>query len=466
MRFALGAKAACKAVSHGALVFGEPGVGKTRIGLEWLNRVTGNGCYELLIIGPKNAGAVWKKEADARGANGYRHFDFSVFVYPEEPDQSDDAIRYVHFEALPKMWSRLHPFAVVIDESHLLRNFKANVTKAMLGAISTAKYRLALSGSPIVNRITDLWPQLEAVRPGEWDSRFAFSQRYGGAINDGYGWKYNGIDNVEELQEKLKKTVFTIRKRDVLKELPPLTRSACYVRFDSTERRTYHNAEVEVGKDIGKVLERGGGTAEGLQRLTKLMVTLSSLKLKHATEFVEVLRAQRVLVWTWFEDTAFWLASMLAGVASTFAICGKTSIKARREAYEWFEEEMDMLGKDPVPTGRRILISTMGASGHAVSLPSATDVVFVDLWWQPAMLLQAEQRAHRMNSTHAVKAHYLVAQNTVDEAIWKHLSRKAEVISTSGLDDSPLGLTRIAFQKEEREQVLRDIVTELKGRLR
>ena len=455
MRFALAAKATCKAVSHGALIMGEPGVGKTRIGLEWLNRVTDNGCYELLIIGPKNAGAIWKREADARGANGYRHSDFSVFVYPEEPDQVEDAIRYVHFEALPKVWSRLHPFAVVIDESHLLRNFKANVTKAMFGAISTAKYRLALSGSPVVNRITDLWPQLEAIRPGEWGTRFKFSQRYGGATHDGYGWKYDGVDNVEELQEKLRKTVFTIRKRDVLKELPPLTRSACYLKFSPTERREYHNAEVEVGADIGRTLERGGGVAEGLQRLTKLMVTLSRLKLDHAAAFIRGLKSKRILVWTWFEDTAFELTGMLSKTTEVVAVSGKTTVKFRRETYEWFEE----------PGAPRILISTMGASGHAVSLPSATDVVFVDLWWQPAMLLQAEQRAHRMNSTHAVKAHYLVAQGTVDEAIWKHLSRKAGVISESGLDDGPLGLTGIAFQKEEREQVLRDIVAELKGRL-
>lgn len=116
---------------------------------------------------------------------------------------------------------------VIVDESHYLKNPKSKRTQGLMPILHAARRVLLLSGTPALARPEELYPQIDAVRPGEFGSFSAFAQRYCNAHRTRFGWDTRGASNLPELHDRLSGGGVLIRrlKRDVLDQLPPKRRT-------------------------------------------------------------------------------------------------------------------------------------------------------------------------------------------------------------------------------------------------
>src|SRR5690606_15808323 len=134
--------------------------------------------------------------------------------------------------------SLFKPKIIIADEVHFLKSEKTKRTKAVKRLAKFIKQFIGLSGTPIVNRPIEIYNAISIINSTVVPSFFHFAKRYCGAVNNGFGWEYNGATNMEELHELLTSTIMIRRKKtEVLKDLPDKIYS--YVPLDLTNWDEY-----------------------------------------------------------------------------------------------------------------------------------------------------------------------------------------------------------------------------------
>jgi superfamily II DNA or RNA helicase len=318
--------------------------------------------------------------------------------------------------------------AVFLDEAQAIKNPESQVARA--AGTLTADLRLALSGTPVENRLDELWSIMRFANPGLLGGRGDFDARWARPVALGEAGA------AERLRARIRPFILRRRKKDVAPELPPRTEAVLHVELDERERGVYDAVRAASRADVVALLEAGGGVMKALEALLRLRQAASHAALvpgqsAATSSKVEVLLSalataaadgHKALVfsqWTSFLDL---IEPHLkrAGVPFT-RLDGSTRDRAAVTA-EFQSED-----------GPPVMLVSLKAGGTGLNLTAADHVFLCDLWWNPSVEDQAADRAHRIGQERPVTIYRLVTLGTVEERILQLQEQKR------GLVDAALG---------------------------
>lgn len=318
---------------------------------------------------------------------------------------------------------------VVFDESHYIKNNKALRTECALAILGTK--RLALTGTPILNKPIEIWTTLSWLDPVAWRSFWGFAQKYCGA-SKANGWDMSGATNLKELNEKLRSTVMIRRlKKDVLKELPPKVRQIVELPASAAVIEKERKSLAKMGIDIDKLVtaaeahesfEAGVASLKvspvAFDQISKIRKETALSKLGACIEFIQdSLDAGHKLVV--FAHHVEVVDKLVAGLAeyNPVKVYGSTAMKDRHAAVHKFQNDPKC----------GIFVGNIQAAGVGLTLTAASHGIFVELDWVPGIVTQAEDRMHRIGQQDSVLIQHLVLSGSLDCTMAKTVVRKQRI---------------------------------------
>jgi SWI/SNF-related matrix-associated actin-dependent regulator of chromatin subfamily A-like protein 1 len=401
-----------------ALIGDEMGLGKTRQALSALETET---AYPAVIVCPASLKGNWAREINA--LLPHRTVDVRSGRKASSKQITADIlilnydILAAHVPTLPA------PAALVIDESHYVKEGKAQRTKAvrkLAGQVPASGLVLFLTGTPVVNRPKELVQQLLALghlteEKGHANSTGKFLFRYCGPVNNGWGWTFNGATNTEELNTWLRKTCMVRReKAQVLTELPAKVRAPQFTELTPAAYRAYRELEDQAADYAACT------AAEALVFLTKVREAVGLAKIEQAVDWAEnfLTTGKSLVIFAHHKAVQTALIDRLraAGHDVTHILGGQpvAEIEAHKARFQAGES--------------RVLVASLSAAREGHTLTAASDVLFVELGWTPGGHSQAEDRCHRIGQTDSVTAWYLLAEDTVDTDTYDLIENKRTVV--------------------------------------
>lgn len=374
------------------IVADEMGLGKT---VEALAAIHQRQAYPALIVCPASLKLNWEREV-RRCLPGV-----SVSV-----DRGRGQVFITNYERLHKLENRRWA-ALIVDESHMVKNRRAIRSQRILALsrVPTLELVLLLTGTPIINRPVDLVSLLDIVGTlhhmgGFW----AFVHRFCGAHHDGWGWDFDGAENLPELNRRLRDACYLRRlKKDVLTQLPAKRRSVVTLPIDNA--REYKAAE-----------RNWYGAGGELTKLGVLRQVAAAGKMQAAKSWIASVMEQgeKLVVFTWHRFTA----EELAGHFEAPCITGKTPLKERDRMVRSFQTDPRC----------RLIVLTIASGGLGLTLTAASNVAFLELPWTPAALEQAEDRLHRIGQRDAVTSWLLLSDTSIDREMYALLEEKHAIV--------------------------------------
>jgi SNF2 family DNA or RNA helicase len=392
----------------------EMGLGKT---VEALAAVQAAQAFPVLVICPATLKLNWQREA--RKWLPGRTTELMGASVPK----ADVVI--VNYDILRKVKAQLIGFGfqtVILDESHYVKNYKAQRSVVAKAIADQAKLRLALTGTPLLNRPYELVSQLQVLdRLTDMGGFWPFVTRYCNAKKTRFGWDFSGAQNLGELNERLRSCCYIRRKKvDVLPELPDKVRSVIPVDLSNLEE--YQAAEADLKaflKDFQSVSDEDIAKKMRAEQLVKIEVTkqiAAKGKLEAVVEWVTSFleTGEKLVLFAHHQS----VVHKLGDTFSAPVITGETPLKQRQAIVDRFQT-------DPACP---LIVCNIQAGGLGITLTAASNVAFVELGWTPAVHDQAEDRCHRIGQKSSVNAWYFLANGTVDEIIYDLIAQKREVV--------------------------------------
>jgi superfamily II DNA or RNA helicase len=425
-----------------AFLADEQGLGKT---IEALATIEAADAYPAIVVCPASLKLNWLRELERwlphRSAQTLSGTGGRAPIPPAD-------VTIVNYDILaPRLeeLAALEPNALVLDESHYCKNAAAKRTQAvqrLSAQMEPESFVLALTGTPVVNRPAELISQLRIL--GRLED-------FGSGVK--FGERFRGPDAHLRLHWHLRARCFVRRlKEDVLTQLPAKTRAVVPVELDNESE--YRLAERDLVAwlrsqplDLRELDAKVAAAlrAERLVRLNALKVLAARGKLHAALTWIHDFcsSGERLVVFAHHREIQ---RAVLEHFPSALHILGSDSHAARDRSVQAFQE--------PDRPGNQLIVCSIEAAGHGLTLTRASNVVFLELDWTPAKHDQAEDRCHRIGQQDAVNAYYLLAANTVDETISTLLERKRAVIGavTDGREEDEEGVVD-ALVRELREGV-------------
>jgi non-specific serine/threonine protein kinase len=317
---------------------------------------------------------------------------------------------------------------VVLDEAQAIKNASAKQTQAVKKL--KAGVRFALTGTPIENRLGDLWSIFDFLNPGLLGSAkefTSFTKRLAALPHNPY----------RALRELVRPYVLRRLKTDetVIADLPDKTEVKAFCQLSRKQAALYQQAVEELERRLKKVegIERKGQVLAFLVRLKQICNHPSqwlgddawnpedSGKWARLREIVETIAAkqEKVLVFTQFRELSRPLEAFLGSVFGCpgLVLDGETEVRKRKELVRRFQEE-ERIG---------FFVLSLKAGGSGLNLTAASHVVHFDRWWNPAVENQATDRAFRIGQTKNVLVHKFVCRGTVEEKIDKLIESKQQL---------------------------------------
>ena len=321
---------------------------------------------------------------------------------------------------------------IILDESQNIKNATSQTAQAVKSL--NAKHKLALSGTPIENKLEELWSVFDFLMPGFLFSMSEFNYRYVTPIMERQ-------DKTVEKRLKLQIYPFILRrmKRDVAKDLPDKVENMAYCELTDEQRDFYLEVLDSTKEELFKSIEMNGleksrmSIFSALLRLRQICChprlydkehvkgVMKSGKFEYLKSMLEQIIAEkhRVLLFSQFVDMLDIVKDWLerAGIPYEY-LTGKT--KDRQGAVERFNENPN------IP----IFLISLKAGGTGLNLTGADYVIHYDPWWNPAVEDQATDRAYRIGQTKKVFVYRLITKNTVEEKIQKLKTRKRNLVDS------------------------------------
>ncbi|KAB5577301.1 hypothetical protein PHYPO_G00208310 [Pangasianodon hypophthalmus] len=384
--------------------------------------------WPLLIVTPSSVRFTWA-EALRRWLPSVAEGSINVVVTGKDSLRSG-LVNIISYDLLSKMGKQnlASPFGVLImDESHFLKNIKTARCKAALPLLKAAKRVILLSGTPAMSRPAELYTQILAVRPTLFPRFHDFGVRYCDAKQLPWGWDYSGSSNLAELKLLLEECLMLRRlKSDVLSQLPAKQRKVVTVTTDGINSRT-KAALSAAAKELAK------GCHNKKQEKEALLVFFNhtaEAKIRAILEYIsDMLECgrEKFLVFAHHKRVLDSITKELTDKRiSHIRIDGSTPSAERQQLCEKFQFSEQS----------SVALLSITAANMGLTLHSADLVVFAELFWNPGILIQAEDRVHRIGQTRSVDIHYLVAKGTADDYLWPMIQEKMNVLEKVGLSES------------------------------
>ena len=418
----------------GGILADDMGLGKTLQALAWLAwlKATHQNGKPTLVICPASVLHNWQRESQrftpslktlVLESGAARHnlrrkipeYDLIITNY---------ALLRRDLEALQRFSFR----AVILDEAQFIKNPDAQITLSVKQL--RADQRLALTGTPLENRLLDLWSIVDFIQPGYLGTQQKFRDKY----------EPRG-DNAQDeqriarrrLSAKMRPLLLRRLKCEVARDLPERIEQRLDCELGEAQRKLYL-AELKRSREqvMNTVAERGlkRSTIHVLAALTRLRQICchpdlvgndaASGKTDTLFELLEPLLAEdyKVLLFSQFVRMLRILEKECAArQIPTHILTGET--KNRQEITQAFQND----------TRGAVFLLSLRAAGTGLNLTTASNVILYDPWWNPAVEAQAIDRSHRIGQTLTVNAYRLIAPGTVEEKIWELQQRKARTIA-------------------------------------
>jgi SNF2 family DNA or RNA helicase len=320
---------------------------------------------------------------------------------------------------------------IVIDEAQNIKNPKAAQTKAILQL--PAHHRLALTGTPVENRLLDLWSIFNFLNPGYLGKENTFRTSFEMPIQ-----RDNDLKRSATLKKLVEPFILRRVKTDpaIIKDLPDKVEQKCYCNLTKEQAALYEVVVKNVSKAIDNVdgIQRKGMILGTLTKLKQIcnhpaqflqdnsdFTTGRSQKLERLMEMVEEIRSEgeSLLIFTQFTDIGESLEKVLKQRNyNTYYLHGGTLRKKREKMIAQFQ--------DP-ETPPSVFILSLKAGGVGITLTKANHVFHFDRWWNPAVEDQATDRAFRIGQNKNVFVHKFVVLGTLEEKIDQMIEDKKKL---------------------------------------
>ncbi len=328
---------------------------------------------------------------------------------------------------------------VVLDEAQAIKNPDSQATRAAYRLKGGLK--LAVTGTPLENRLEELWSLMHFTNPGLLGGRGDFNARYAEKIEAG------SSETTQALRKRLAPFILRRLKKEVAPELPARTEAIRFVTLEEKERAVYDAVHAATRADVVSLLETGGSVLKALEALLRLRqaachVALVPGQQAKTSSKVEALveslvnaaaDGHRCLVFSQWTSMLDLIEPALKTAELSFSrLDGSTS--NRGEIVEQFQSA----------SGPTVLLMSLKAGGTGLTLTAADHVFLVDPWWNPQVEAQAADRVHRIGQDKPVFVYRLVSQGTVEERILQ-LQDKKRALFEAALDGgagAAGGLTR------------------------
>jgi superfamily II DNA or RNA helicase len=423
----------------GACLADDMGLGKTIQVLSLLlvlKREAGHPCKPSLLVAPASLLANWAAEI-ARFSPNLKAVVAHPSVMPAEQLKSDPAetladadLVITSYGSLTRVpWLASTPWRLVIlDEAQAIKNSAAKQTKAVK-ALKTDT-RIALTGTPIENRLGDLWSIFDFINPGLLGSSKQFS-----------GFVKNLADRPQNPYGPLRDLVrpYILRRlktdKSIIADLPDKTEVKTFCPLSRKQAALYQQAVDDLSQQLEQVdgMKRRGLVLAFLMRLKQICNHPSqwlgdgawaegdSGKFARLRDIAEVIaaRQEKALVFSQFKETTAPLAAFLGSVFGQpgLVLHGQTEVKKRKDLVRRFQDD------ESVP----FFVLSVKAGGAGLNLTAASHVIHFDRWWNPAVENQATDRAFRIGQTSNVLVHKFVCQGTVEDKIDKMIESKKQL---------------------------------------
>ncbi|MEI7621841.1 MAG: DEAD/DEAH box helicase, partial [Candidatus Moraniibacteriota bacterium] len=330
-----------------------------------------------------------------------------------------------------------------LDEAQYIKNHKTQNAKAVRKI--NADYRLALTGTPLENSVSEIWSLFEFLMPGFLGTQHAFAEKFERPI-----MKNADEKALEALRKKTACFVLRRTKEKVLKELPAKIQQVSHCQLGSEQNILYQEILKNVKNDLAQVVaEKGFAKSQIhiLAGLTKLRQVCNhpvlllkdknhkkyaSAKLELFLQLVsEIVSAgKKVLVFSQFTQMLDILAKELEEQEIAYHyLSGKTN--NRKELVQ------DFNSNEKIP----VFLISLKAGGTGLNLTSADNVIIFDPWWNPSVENQAIDRAHRIGQKNSVNVYRLIVKGTIEEKIVALQNKK------KSLFDNMIGESNDLFKK-------------------
>jgi SNF2 family DNA or RNA helicase len=406
----------------GATLADDMGLGKT---LQAIGAIRGR----TLVVCPTTLLANWQAEIQRFRPK------LSTYVYHGQErvlsDQADVTLTtYALLRRDPQLITDRHWDMAILDEAQAIKNPDSQV--AQVAYLLKAGFRLTLTGTPIENRLDELWSQLHFTNPGLLGSRAEFQNRYVEPARSGES------SGAASLAKTIAPFVLRRTKQAVLSELPPRIERNLYVDLDEREQAVYQALRATVDQTLLAELAKGGGVIHALEILLRLRQAAchvgllpnepatTSSKVELLVEELEeaVADGHKSLVFSQWTSLLDRIEPQLKSVNIGFSrLDGNT--KDRGEVVAQFQRA----------DGPPVLLLSLKAGGTGLNLTAADHVFLMDLWWNPAVEQQAADRVHRIGQQRPVFIHRIVAKDTVEERILL-LHAKKRALSDMALEEA------------------------------
>ena len=336
-----------------------------------------------------------------------------------------DAVITTYGTAMRSEWAKTHTWRhLILDEAQAIKNPSAKQTKAVKAL--RARWRLALTGTPVENRLGDLWSLFDFLNPGLLGSAKQFSNLC------------KALSKSEQGYAPLRRLVqpYILRRlktdKNVIADLPDKTEVNAYCLLSKRQAALYQQSVDEMKLAITELsgIERRGLVLAYLVRFKQICnhpsqwlgdgeyESADSGKLIRLRELCEAIAARqaKVIVFTQFREMTQPLADALTSVfgARGLVLHGGTPVKKRQTLVSQFQQD------ERVP----FMVLSLKAGGTGLNLTAASHVIHFDRWWNPAVENQATDRAFRIGQKSNVLVHKFVCRGTVEEKIDELIASK------------------------------------------
>jgi len=451
----------------GACLADDMGLGKTPTTIAMLlaERTQHKKTKPALVICPTSVVSNWERELSRFAPDLRVHIhhgatrkkdDFATQARKHDVVLSSYALLHRDLDALTQVeWGD-----VILDEAQNIKNPTTKQTQAARKIGEKAEWRATLTGTPVENRLTELWSIFQFLNPDYLGSQNDFYNRFAKPIE-----RTNDADATKRLKSLVSPFILRRVKTDpnVISDLPEKNEMKVFCNL-TKEQATLYEAVV---RDSLKRIEE----SEGIERRGIVLATLMKLKqvcnhpaqflgdgsalagrsgkLARLTEMLEEVRGvkDRALVFTQFAEMGTLLKAYLQ---ETFGdevlfLHGGVPAKARTKMIERFQDD---------PNGPLIFILSIKAGGTGLNLMRANHVFHFDRWWNPAVENQATDRAFRIGQTKNVQVHKYLCAGTFEEKIDAMIERK-KALAESIVGTSEAWITEMTTAQLKELFVLR-----------
>ena len=404
-----------------------------------------------LLVAPASLLANWAAEAE-RFAPGLR----VLIAHPSALSAAEfsalDATRFEHADLVITSYGTLLRQAVfasqqwqvaVIDEAQAIKNPGTKQTRQVkkLRAFS----RIALTGTPVENRLSDLWSIFDFTHPGLLGSDKVFAN---------FTKRLETAEHFGPLRKLVRPYILRRMKTDkrVIADLPDKTELKAWCHLSPTQAALYQRAVKELAAALADAegMARKGLVLGYLMRFKQICNHPSqwlgdgawsaqdSGKFARLRELAEVIAAkqEKVLVFTQFRETTEPLAAFLGAIFGRegLVLHGGTPVARRRELVQRFQED------ELTP----FFVLSLKAGGAGLNLTAASHVIHFDRWWNPAVENQATDRAFRIGQQRNVLVHKFVCRGTVEDRIDQMIETKQQLVTDVLEGGAELALTEMS----------------------